>query len=54
MQYSVRNLVLSMEKTPLKIKLEDLPENIDDLPEDTIVIIDDYDEMAYDDFWEDK
>ncbi len=43
-----------MEKKPLKIKLEDLPENIDALPEDTIVVIDDYDEMANDDFWEDK
>lgn len=43
-----------MEKNPLKIRIEDLPEDVSNLPDDTIVIIDDHDEMAEDDFWDEK
>jgi ATP/maltotriose-dependent transcriptional regulator MalT len=41
-----------MEKNTLKIKLEELLDDISELSEDTIVVIDDYDEMADDDFWD--
>lgn len=43
-----------MEKNPLRIKFGDIPEgkNIEDYPEDTIFILDDYDEAEDDAFWE--
>lgn len=43
-----------MEKNTMKIKLEELPDDISKLPEDTIVVIDDYDDMADDDFWDEE
>ena len=32
-----------MEKSKLKIKLEDLPENVSELPEDAEIIVDEHD-----------
>lgn len=43
-----------MEKNTLEIKLEELPDDISKLPEDAIVVIDDYDDMADDDFWNEE
>lgn len=40
-----------MEKNPLKIKLEDLPDEYRSLSEETEIILDDHDEMMDDEFW---
>ena len=39
-------------KDNIKIRLEDLPEDISLLDDETIIVVDDYDEMMDDDFWE--
>ncbi len=49
-----KGLELNMEKNPLEINIEDLPEDISTLPKDAVIILDDYDEMAEDSFWEDE
>lgn len=43
-------------KEPLRVKLGEFPEgmNVEDFPEDTIFILDDFDERTVDSFWEDE
>ena len=49
-----KGLGLNMEKKPLEINIEDLPEDISTLPQDAVIILDDYDEMSEDSFWEEE
>ena len=42
-----------MEKKPIEIKVDDLSDDISALDKDTIIVLDDRDEMQDDDFWED-
>ena len=41
-----------MEKKSLKINIEDVPDDLSQLPEDGEIIIDDYDPMQDDSFWD--
>ena len=42
-----------MEKKSMKIRIEDLPEDISKLPEDAEIIISDKEEEMEDSYWED-
>lgn len=41
-----------MEKKPLRVNIEDVPEDLSLLPENAIIVVDDYDELADDEYWE--
>ncbi len=40
-----------MDGRPLKIKLEDLPDNLESVPDDTLILWEDKDELSDNAFW---
>lgn len=43
-----------MGKTPLRIKLEDLPDDLEFLPDDTEIVLNDHNGIMDDDYWDDS
>lgn len=44
---------MNMDGKPLKISIEDLPEDISSMPEDAEIVINDHDDIMDDEFWDD-
>ena len=42
-----------MEKNHLKINLEDIPDDMSQLSDDTEIVVNDHDDLQDDSFWED-